>query len=63
MNPVNHHKNGKQEGLGTLWYKSGEKKCEIHFKNGKEEGLMTSWYESGMSLETRNLKSFTRMGN
>jgi antitoxin component YwqK of YwqJK toxin-antitoxin module len=42
-----HLKNGKLEGLSTLWYESGAKKAETHFKNGKREGLETDWYESG----------------
>jgi len=30
-----HIKNGKQEGLTTEWYESGEKKYEVLWKNGK----------------------------
>jgi integrase len=51
MSPVKksetHYKNGKTEGLFTLWYESGGKGVEGHYKNGKKEGLQTGWYESG----------------
>ena len=30
-----HIKNGKEEGLTTKWYESGEKKYEVLWKNGK----------------------------
>ncbi len=39
--------NGEQEGLETVWNKSGEKKSESHWENGKQEGLETTWYGSG----------------
>ena len=31
-----HYKNGKREGLGTTWYKSGRKRYLRHYKNGIE---------------------------
>lgn len=30
-----HYKNGKKEGLETLWYESGEKVYELLWKNDK----------------------------
>lgn len=40
-------KDGKEDGLLTLWYKNGQKKTEFNFKDGKEDGLITLWYENG----------------
>ena len=42
-----HFKNGKPEGLITIFYESDVKGVEGHCKNGKKEGLQTAWYESG----------------
>ena len=50
-------KNGVPEGLGTVWYESGEKMIEIHMKNGVPEGLATSWYESGKIELKRHYKN------
>ena len=40
-------KDGKREGLHTMWHENGQKKLEGNFKDGKPEGLHTSWYENG----------------
>ncbi len=43
-----HYKDGKQNGLFSVWYKSGIKQFEIHYKDGKLNGLYTSWYKNGI---------------
>ena len=30
-----YYKNEEQDGLGTSWYETGEKRSEVNFKNGK----------------------------
>lgn len=45
-----HYKNGKEEGLRTLWNESGVKQQEVHYKNGKQEGLETIWFETGEKM-------------
>ena len=41
-------KEGKQFGLETLWYKSGQKeKREIGMKTVNNDGLYTIWYKNG----------------
>ena len=41
-------KEGKQFGLETLWYKSGQKREEGNWnENGKQDGLYTIWYKNG----------------
>ena len=50
------YKEGKQEGLTTLWDENGQKKAEINYKEGKEEGLTTLWYENGQKESEINVK-------
>ena len=40
-------KDGKREGLGTMWHANGQKLSEITYKDGKREGRWTIWYENG----------------
>ena len=40
-------RNGKPDGLQTIWYENGQKKIEGTYVNGKENGLQTQWYENG----------------
>ena len=41
------YKNRKEEGVWTLWFKTGEKEWEGNFKDGKEEGICTRWDKEG----------------
>ena len=41
------HKDGKLEGLTTVWHENGQKKQELTFKDGKLEGLATKWHKNG----------------
>ena len=40
-------KDGKQDGLLSLWHENGQKKEEGNYKDGKMDGLWTSWHENG----------------
>ena len=40
-------KDGKSNGVWTVWYKNGNKKYERIYKNGRKHGLWTWWYENG----------------
>ena len=51
------YKNGKKEGLRTVWFKNGQKKLEEDYKDGKEEGVSTRWYESGQKELEGNYKN------
>ena len=42
-----HYKDGKLDGLFTIWYENGQKKSEKTYKDDKEDGLSTRWYENG----------------
>ena len=44
---MGHYKNGKLDGLWTVWYENGQKQSEKHYKNGLEDGLVTEWSEDG----------------
>ena len=47
------YKNGKLEGLKTVWNVFGTKLSETHYKNGIQDGLETTWHGSiGKGLET-----------
>ena len=40
-------KNGKQEGLCSIWYKNGVKKSDANYLNGLRHGLLSVWYDNG----------------
>jgi formylglycine-generating enzyme len=40
-------KDGKEDGLTTLWYESGQKKYEQNLKGGELDGLQSGWYKNG----------------
>jgi TonB family protein len=52
-----HYKDGKEEGLRTVWRKSGKRERETHYKNGEREGLDTYWYPSGRKKSERHYKN------
>ncbi len=45
------YKDGKRDGLATMWWENGQKKQETTFKYGKKHGLHTIWYENGKKME------------
>jgi antitoxin component YwqK of YwqJK toxin-antitoxin module len=51
------YKDGKLDGLWTLWYINGQKKREGNSKDGKEDGLWTQWYLNGQKNEESNWKA------
>ena len=55
-------KDGKPEGLMTIWHRNGLKKTEGSMKDGKPEGLMTEWYESGQKRYEENWKDGKKGG-
>ena len=44
---VHYNCNGKEEGLRTDWYESGQMEFEIPFKIGARHGVEIKWSESG----------------
>ena len=40
-------RNGKPDGLQTIWYENGHKESEETWKEGKENGLWIYWKENG----------------
>jgi len=55
-------KDGKPEGLQTLWYQNGQKKEEANFKDGKLDGLVTWWYQNGQKSQEQNWKDDKKNG-
>jgi antitoxin component YwqK of YwqJK toxin-antitoxin module len=47
-----HYKNGKEEGLATHWYWSGNKKSKVLWKNGQRKDSKLC----GLSLVKRNME-------
>ena len=56
------YKDGKIEGLVTLWFENGQKWEEGNYKDGKIEGLYTTWYENGQKKEETNYKDGKKDG-
>ena len=56
------YKNGKQEGLSTLWNDNGQKILETTYKNDKADGLATGWYASGQKKGEHNYKNGKKDG-
>jgi len=50
------YKDGKKDGLWTVWYENGQKKEEGTYKDGESDGLVTSWYENGQKKYEGNYK-------
>ena len=49
-------KDGKPEGLATMWHKNGQKRSETTFKDGKPEGPYTSWHKNGQKQSEATFK-------
>ena len=41
------YKNGKMDGLCTVWYENGQKLSEDTYKDGELDGLVIKWHENG----------------
>ena len=50
------YRDGKLEGLWTMWRPNGQKRKEATFKDGKPEGPTTMWYDNGQKWEEANYK-------
>jgi len=46
-----HYKDGKVDGLWTIWWENRQKKEERTYKDGKPDGLYTNWDENGQKEE------------
>ena len=53
---LRHLKDGKTDGLRTIWYDNGQKKLQGNYKDGKTNGLMTSWADNGQKQMEGNYK-------
>ena len=40
-------KDGKEDGLKTIWHENGQKQVEGTYKDDKQDGLSTGWHENG----------------
>ena len=40
-------KDGKHDGLGTVWHRNGQKRDEKTYKDDNLDGLWTYWYKNG----------------
>ena len=49
-------KDGKPNGVGTVWYINGNKEYEKTFKDGKEDGLEIGWYINGNKKYEKTIK-------
>lgn len=50
-------KDGKPDGLETLWDENGQKEGERNYKDGKLDGLETiGWYENGQKKNETTYK-------
>jgi len=55
-------KDGKPDGLTTMWHENGQKSGELTFKDGKREGLSTEWHENGQKAGEVTFKDGKRDG-
>ena len=55
------YKNGKKEGLWTVWYENGLIKYEMTYKDGKPNGRCTN-FNNGQKNEEGNLKNGLKEG-
>jgi hypothetical protein len=49
-------KDGKQDGLNTMWHENGQKWGEGTSKDGKADGLSTMWHENGQKRSEGTFK-------
>ena len=57
------YKDGKWDGLNTIWYSNGQKEWEAHYKNGKLDGLVTFWNKGGQKERDSFKKTCTKNSN
>ena len=49
-------KDGKPDGLDTMWYKNGQKMLEGYWKDGYKDGLWVEWNGKGQRSSEKNFK-------
>ena len=49
------YKDGKPNGLMTMWLENGQKEAEINYKDG-EQNLLTTFFENGQKKSEGNFK-------
>ncbi len=49
-------KDGKRDGLTTMWHENGQKMAEATKKDGKQDGLATAWHENGQKWREETFK-------
>lgn len=54
---LEHYKNGKLEGLKTVYYPNGKIVDEVVYKNGLKEGVYKKYSESGIVMESSFFKN------
>jgi len=47
------YKDGKLDGLSTVWYENGHKEFEATWKDGEIDGLATGYHENGQKRSER----------
>ncbi len=55
-------KDGKVNGLATIWHENGQKKYEGNYQNNKAYGLWTFWYKNGQKEDEGNYKDDKQHG-
>ncbi len=56
-------KDGKREGLQTIWHDNGEKGQERTYKDGELEGVATVWNDSGQKRQEAAYRDGKLVGN
>jgi hypothetical protein len=51
-----HYRDGKLDGLWTIWYENGQKDEEGNYKNRRKDGRWTEWWEDGQEFRELNYK-------
>jgi antitoxin component YwqK of YwqJK toxin-antitoxin module len=57
-----HYKDGKQDGLYTIWYHIGDKASETPYANGEINGIRRCWYANNQKMYEVKYKSGVRDG-
>jgi hypothetical protein len=59
---LHHLKDGKRDGLATVWYRDGQKSSETTYKDDKLDGPETRWHLNGQKKSETTWKDFKRDG-
>ena len=57
------YKDGKKEGLKTVWYDNGQKWFANNYKDDRLNGLATGWHRNGQKSSEVNFKNDIRNGS